>query len=125
MVFNNQLYVFYSIGGTSSDQSATLCYSMFDGSGWSGSIRVSASNPANDIFANMYQSASATVFNDRLYVLFQDVQMNGQLWYTTFDGSNWSTISMAGLIDVVAGPTGAAVNEMLTTTASAFLAFKT
>lgn len=125
VVFNNQLYVFYTVGGTSSDQSATLCYSVFDGSGWSGSIRVSASNPANDIFANIYQSASATVFNDRLYVLFQDVQLNGQLWYTTFDGNNWSTIVMAGLIDVVAGPTGAALNEFLTTTESAFLAFKT
>lgn len=124
VVFNNQLYVFYSIGGTSSDQSATLCYSVFDGSSWSESIRVSASNPVNDIFANMYQSASAAVLNDRLYVLFQNVQVNGELWYTTFDGSNWSTIVMAGLINVVVAPTGAAVDEFVTTSESAFLAFK-
>ena len=44
--------------------------------------------PVQDL--GMSESPSAVVYNNLLYVFHQGQSDNGQLWYTYYDGANWS-----------------------------------
>ena len=74
-----RLYVFYQ-GPNNKGQ---LWYSVFDGTGWSGT----------SVAPNLGMSGSPSavvVENGNLYVFHQGFGLDGQLWYTYFDGTNWA-----------------------------------
>ena len=126
VVFDNKLYVFYNYmyeASPGDNPIGTLYYSVFDGIGWTAPATPGVTNPANDSSANMYQSPAAVVFEDQLYVYFQSEQANGNLWYTVFDGTNWSTIATAGSLTMITGLTGANLAKVITTEQSAFMNF--
>jgi len=60
-----------------------------DGQQWGGDTPWGQPNfPVQDL--GMSESPSAIVYNGLLYVFHQGYGDNGQLWYTYYDGANWS-----------------------------------
>ena len=60
-----------------------------DGQQWGGDTPWGQPNfPVQDL--GMSESPSAVVYNNLLYVFHQGQSENGQLWYTYYDGANWS-----------------------------------
>jgi hypothetical protein len=108
--YNDSLYVFYSVGGTSSNNCGSLAYSVctgasvYTGTTWSSST--TPTNPGNNATYNMYGSPAAVVFNNLLYVFFQDPTADGVLWYTSYNASSWSTSVQAGCTTQMGGLTG-------------------
>jgi hypothetical protein len=84
---SDMLYVAYQ-----TDQSGDVSYQTFDGTNWS--------QPSPIPVASAIQGSSGVVGlaaapNGKIYLAYQKVDSmsnpTGQLWYTVFDGTNWST----------------------------------
>jgi hypothetical protein len=122
VVFNNTIYIFFSVGGAGSIQSGQFSYCTFNGTNWSSLSTPSLGNPIDSDEANMTDSPSAVVMNGQLYVFLANPQNQSQLWYTvSSNGKNWSSIAVVGSTSVTQGPGGARLAEALTTTESVFL----
>ncbi|HTN84191.1 MAG TPA: hypothetical protein VL242_10910 [Sorangium sp.] len=77
----NTLYAFHQGGGSKGD----LWYNTFDGTVWSGDRKVF------DVGMSGSPSAlvSAISGKELLYLFHQGSGNNGELWFSTFDGTNW------------------------------------
>jgi hypothetical protein len=100
-----------------------LAYSVYNGTEWSASINPTLSNPDNNATCNMYQSPAAAVLNNQIFVVFQDPEATGALWYTVFNGSSWSPIMQAGNAIQMSGPTGNILSGVAASPESPFMNF--
>ena len=87
VVFQDKLYCFHQGRTAVTGANGQLWYlTSSDGNSWSQNIQVKA--------ANMSESPSAVVFQDKLYCFHQGRTptggANGQLWYLVYDGDEWS-----------------------------------
>lgn len=82
-VYNGTLYVFHQ----SKSHGGWLYYCAYDGSNWTGDIPVDDASGAG---AGLTGSPTATVFGGRLFVLHQGRSSNGELWFTSFNGTTWT-----------------------------------
>jgi hypothetical protein len=107
-VFDNDLYVFYQ--GSGNDHK--LYYTTYSNGAWSNSSTQNSS-------ANMCNSPAATVYNGELYVFFQGVNNgttdNNELWYVTYDGSNWANNVQVSesYVSLVGSPSAVVYNGQL------------
>ncbi len=110
VVFNGQIYCFFNQGEAGSNGSLTYVTLSTSESLTGGTIDLTANlvNPS-DVGPFVYMSPAAVVFNNQLYVFWQ--QEGGtvntgtrQLFYTvSSDGSSWSNITQAGSAGAKAG----------------------
>ena len=89
VVYNNELYVFHQWAY----QNAELWYKVYDGTNWQPDTRIVHAPPAGGVAC----SPSAVVWNEKLYVFFQQGQGltptggggYSTLCYKVFDGNQW------------------------------------
>src|SRR5437667_6554678 len=80
VVYNSSIYLFYQGWG---DHIGELWFTASsDGLNWS--------DPNHIPTVGMSESPAAVVYKEVLYVLHQGARQNGKLWFTVFDGMNWS-----------------------------------
>jgi hypothetical protein len=83
-VFNSKLYCVHL-----ATQPNQFFYTVFDGANWSADV------PMPYTSADAFSSPSLAVFNNKLYCFHARLQFSGSqrwygLWYSVFDGTNWS-----------------------------------
>jgi hypothetical protein len=61
----------------------------------------------------MSAAPSAVYYNGKLYVFHQGESNDGQLWYTTFDGTTWSGDTKVPNVGMSAAPSAVAYNGQI------------
>ena len=91
VVWNERLYVFYQNAYPQVPFGATgnggLCYKVFDGNEWQPDAYSTGYTVPG---VAMSDSPSAIVWNGRIHVFHRWAYEHTELWFTYFDGTNWS-----------------------------------
>jgi hypothetical protein len=92
VVYEGELYVFYSLGAIDGAIIGSMAYSKFNGSSWGGTVEPSYASTTTDLYDGIYLSLVPVAYNGNLYVYSQGAALDGLLYCTVYNGSTWSAL---------------------------------
>jgi hypothetical protein len=106
--YGSGLFLFYGVGGESDPQ---IYYNIYTGNSlWTPPIPgPTLSTAATGANPGLSQSPSAVLFNNQPYVFYNG---GGNLWYSTFNGSSWSSAAVTG-VGLSESPSAAVYNSQI------------